>query len=98
MRRLSEGEMRELCLERDQYRCQAKVVRECPGNAWRAHHRKLRTHCSQAERQNLDNLTSVCDPCHNWIHANFIEACELGLRISSSAKISPMPLADRQGW
>jgi hypothetical protein len=86
---VNDAQWRLAVLERDDYQCQAKVVRECPGGACHAHHRKLRRHCSKAERADTTNGVGVCLPCHDWIHAHFPEALELGLRIRASAAITP---------
>lgn len=85
----AEDKLRKAALERDDYRCMAAVVRQCPGQAHHAHHRKLRPHCTDAERHDLANLVSVCVLCHEWIHKHFPEAEALGLRISAYAPIEP---------
>lgn len=65
--RAHERRMRKLrpeCFRRDGYRCRAGVP-GCTGHAEQAHHLWP---SEKGGPDDLDNLLSVCDECHDWIH------------------------------
>lgn len=67
---------RNLVFARDLWRCQAQVASVCQGEAHHAHHVLPR---SAGGPDTLDNLLSVCWPCHFWTHSNPEKARALGL-------------------
>lgn len=67
---------RPVVFARDLWRCQARIVGECIGEAQHAHHVLPR---SRGGPDTLENLVSLCMPCHTWTHAHPDEATALGL-------------------
>lgn len=66
--RAHERRMRKLrpaTLERDRYRCRCGMAAECNGHAWIVHHLWP---TEKGGPDALDNLLSVCETCHRWIH------------------------------
>lgn len=63
--------------ERDGFRCQACGATGVPLHV---HHRKLR---SQGGTEQMENLVSVCDECHRFIHDNVAWSKERGFILSS---------------
>lgn len=60
-------EFRESVLRRDNWSCQAPVVEFHPevrcSRRLHAHHRELTT-----KRDELDNVVTLCDEHHRWVH------------------------------
>lgn len=69
--------LRPIVFARDGYRCRATIPGTCTEHAAQAHH------LWPSEKGGPDveeNLLSVCDPCHAWIHNEHpTEARDLGL-------------------
>ncbi len=57
-------------------RCEAAVAGRCTKWGSHVHHVVLR---SAGGADTADNLLHVCQPCHDWIHANPAAARALGL-------------------
>ena len=68
---------RELAFKRDNWTCRlyGVVGHECVGPLV-AHHIVLR---SQGGTHDVDNLATLCDQAHRWVHANPNQARLLGL-------------------
>lgn len=67
--------------QRDDHRCRRCGKRDEKNN--HAHHVAPRSRRPDL-KLNLDNGITVCFDCHNWIHANPIEAEALGLLSSET--------------
>lgn len=67
---------RPVVFARDLWRCQARIIGVCIGEAHHAHHVLPR---SRGGPDTLENLVSLCGPCHVWVHGHPDEATALGL-------------------
>lgn len=67
--------------QRDDHRCRRCGKRDEKNN--HAHHIAPRSRRPDLKRD-LDNGITVCMECHNWIHANPVEAETLGLLSSET--------------
>lgn len=77
---------RPAALERDGYRCKGQVTDRCTDMTEAAvvHHIQPR---SLTGTHDLYNLISLCNPCHDWVHANDDDAQDLALLVGSGAPL-----------
>ncbi|MDQ8040488.1 HNH endonuclease signature motif containing protein [Cellulosimicrobium sp. XJ-DQ-B-000] len=59
------------------------------GNAFDAHHRKLR---SRGGEDSLENLVALHRHCHDWVHHHPADATRLGFMVASHADPATTPL------
>lgn len=59
------GDVRQIVLVRDRFKCVAKISKYCSGNAEHIHHLLRR---SAGGSHDPKNLISLCQQCHGWVH------------------------------